>query len=188
MTQQLLDAEADAEHQRLAYVALTRAQVRLYLPSYADGALGKAAMYQPIQRCLAPCVGRPRGPAERALFETIAVPVGGPEPAPPPSDALASFRAPRPPAPAELAPLAPLRCGLTMLSYTRLAHDANVAAIAVHPGDALAIDPAEFDVDDTAGEVGPTDLPPGADAGLLLHDILEVADLRAAQHAPDLAA
>jgi ATP-dependent exoDNAse (exonuclease V) beta subunit len=75
-----------------------------------------------------------------------------------------------------------------MLSYTRLAHDANVAAIAVHPGDALAIDPAEFDVDDTAGEVGATDLPAGADAGLLLHDVLEIADLEAARCAPDLAA
>jgi ATP-dependent exoDNAse (exonuclease V) beta subunit len=75
-----------------------------------------------------------------------------------------------------------------MLSYTRLAHDASVAAIPVDPGDALAIDPAEFDVDDSAGEVGATDLPPGADSGLLLHDVLEIADLDVARRAPDLAA
>ena len=73
-----------------------------------------------------------------------------------------------------------------MLSYTRLAHDANVAAIAVHPGDALAIDPAEFDVDDTVAEVGPTELPAGPDAGLFLHDVLEVADLAQARASADV--
>jgi exodeoxyribonuclease V beta subunit len=187
LTQELLDAEADAEHQRLAYVGLTRAQVRLYLPLYGDGVLGRTAMYQPIQRCLVPWVG-PRPASERLLFETITVPVGGPSVAPPPSDALADFTAPPPPAPAKLAPLPAIRGGLTMLSYTRLAHDANLAALAVPPGDALAIDPAEFDVDDSAGEVGATDLPPGASAGLLLHDVLEIADLPALRRAPDLAA
>jgi exodeoxyribonuclease V beta subunit len=183
-TQQLLEAEADAEHQRLAYVGLTRAQVRLYLPLYGDNVLGKTVMYQPIQRCLTPWIG-PRAPAARALFETVAVPVGGAATPPPPPDALATFVAPPPPPPAELAPLPAIRGGLTMLSYTRLAHDANVAAIPVRPGDALAIDPAEFDVDDTLGEVGATDLPPGADSGLLLHDVLEVADLAVARRAPD---
>jgi len=108
--------------------------------------------------------------------------------APAPSDALADFVAPAPPPPAELAPLPAHRGGLTMLSYTRLAHDANVAAIAAPPGDALALDPAEFDVDDTAGDVGDDDLRPGAQSGLLLHDVLEVADLATARDAPDLAA
>jgi len=190
ITQELLDAETDAEHQRLAYVAVTRAQVRLYLPSYGEGALVKLAMYGPIQRCLQPWIG-PRAASERVLFETITVPVGGPAPAPPPRDALAPFLAP--PAPPSLVrlPLAASRGGLTMLSYTRLAHDANTAAIAVHPGDALALDLAEFnidDLDDNAGVVGPTELPPGADSGLLLHDVLELADLATARRAPDAAA
>jgi exodeoxyribonuclease V beta subunit len=184
-TQELLDAETDAEHQRLAYVALTRAQVRLYLPVY--GELTSAAMYLPIQRCLTPWLA-PGTATARALFEKIVVPVGGPAAPPPPDDALAWFQAPPPPAATELAPLAAIRGGLTMLSYTRLAHDASVAALTVPPGDALAIDPAEFDADDTAGEVGATDLPPGADSGLLLHDVLEVADLEVARRAPDLAA
>jgi exodeoxyribonuclease V beta subunit len=182
-TQDLLDAEADAEHQRLAYVGLTRAQVRLFLPAYSD--LTSGAMYQPIQRCLAPCIGSavPARGDGRALFETLAVPVGGPSAPPAPDDALVGFDAPPPPPPGELAPLAAIRGGLSMLSYTRLAHDANVAAIAVRPGDALALDPAEFDVDDTAGDVGPTDLPPGPASGLLLHDVLEVADLELARRA-----
>jgi exodeoxyribonuclease V beta subunit len=187
ITQQLLDAEADAENQRLAYVGLTRAQIRLYLPVYGEGVLNKMAMYQPIQRCVVPWVA-PRAAPARVLFETIAVAVGGPPVPAAPADALADFVAPAPPPPAELAPLAAERGGLAMLSYTRLAHDANTAAVAVSPGDALAIDPAEFDVDDTLGAVGASDLPPGANAGLLLHDVLEIADLAVARRAPDLAA
>jgi exodeoxyribonuclease V beta subunit len=201
VTQELLDAETDAEHQRLAYVGLTRAQVRLYLPAY--GELTSGAMYAPIERCLKPWIG-PR--AQPQLFEVIAVPVGGPLAPPPPGDALADFTAPPPPPPAELAPLAAARGGLTMLSYTRLAHDPNVAAVAASPGDALAIDPAEFNGDGpappfgsaagrgastgdgSAGEIGRYDLPPGADAGLLLHDVLEVAELETARRAPGLAA
>jgi exodeoxyribonuclease V beta subunit len=189
VTQQLLDVEADAENQRLAYVALTRAQVRLYLPLYGDNALGKTAMYQPIQRCLAPWIG-PRSPSVRALFETVAVPVGGRAPATPPGDALARFAPPLPPAPAALAPLAPLRGGLTMLSYTRLAHDAGTAVVAAHPGDALAIDPAEFDIDESDEPTAPaaaTDLPPGPDSGLFLHDVLEVVDLETVRRALDAA-
>ncbi len=195
MTQQLLDAEADAENQRLAYVGLTRAQVRLYLPVYGEGALNKAAMYGPIQRCVAPHLA-PR-PAARALFDIVPVPVGAPEPPPPPCDALADFAAPPPPPPGELAPLPAIRGGLTMLSYTRLAHEPDAAVIAAAPGDALALDPAEFDADDdevdldagqAAAAIGATDLPPGADSGLLLHDLLEVADLAWVRRAPDAAA
>jgi len=122
------------------------------------------------------------------------VPVGAPEPPPPPDDALADFVAPPPPPPRELAPLPAIRGGLTMLSYTRLAHEPDAAMIAVAPGDALAPDPAEFDVDDSEGDldpgeaIGATDLPPGADSGLLLHDLLEVADLAWVRRAPDAAA
>jgi exodeoxyribonuclease V beta subunit len=191
-TQQLLDAEADAENQRLAYVALTRAQVRLYLPYYGESALNKAAMYQPIQRCVAPWLG-PRPVSSRALFEAVVVPVGAPEPPPAPGDALADFVAPPRPPTRELAPLDPVRGGLTMLSYTRLAHQPETLAIAAAPGDALALDPAEFDADDSelptgADALAETDLPPGADAGLLLHDLLERADLDAVRRAPDAAA
>ncbi|HEY0194734.1 MAG TPA: UvrD-helicase domain-containing protein [Kofleriaceae bacterium] len=182
-TQKALDDEADAEHERLAYVALTRAQVRLYLPCY-PGELTSGAMYQPIQRCVAPHIG-PRPPSSRALFEAIAVPVGAPAAPPAPPDALAGFVAPAPPPTRVVTPLAPGRTGLAMLSYTRLAHDANVAAIAVHPGDALAIDPAEFDVDDATGEVAADELPAGPDAGLFLHDVLEHADLDQARDARD---
>jgi exodeoxyribonuclease V beta subunit len=202
-----LEADAGAEHQRLAYVALTRAQVRLYLPLYGEGALAKTAAYQPIQRCLAPLVARATT-APQLLFEQIPVAVGAAEPPFAPADALAGFTAPPPPPARELAPLGDGRTGLAMLSYTRLAHDVEAVRSVVAT---RALDPAEFDVDGdvaarpvsfvapggaTGGdstqlvlaELGPNDLPPGASSGLLLHDVLEVADLATAKSAADLAA
>ncbi len=176
--EKLLADEADGENQRLAYVALTRAQVRLYLPVYGDGTLKSDAAYGPIQRCLAPWVG-PRTPG-RVMFEKIDVPVGGPSEEPAPVDVLRGFVAPTAPIVRELLPLAPERAGLAMLSYTRLAHDPE-ARIAARPGDILALDAAELHIDDGAGEVGPLELPPGADSGLLVHDVLEHADLALAR-------
>lgn len=183
-TKDALDHAADTENQRLAYVALTRAQVRLYLPLYAEGSLKGVAAYAPIQRCLEPLASGRLPAGTRDLFEVIAVEVGGPEPEPAPPDALADFVAPPAPAASELARLPAARGGLTLLSYTRLANDFDEAALAARPGDALAIDPAEFDVDDSVGEVGPDELPPGADSGLLLHDVLEHADLALARSLP----
>ena len=175
--EKLLADEADGENQRLAYVALTRAQIRLYLPVYGDGTLKSDAAYGPIQRCLAPWLGPRSGSlGGRVSFEKVDVAVGAAPDAPAPPDVLAGFVAPPAPLVREQAPLAPDRAGLVMLSYTRLAHDVD-AKLAARPGDILALDPAELHVDDGAGEVGPSDLPPGADSGLVLHDVLETADL-----------
>ncbi|HEV7554998.1 MAG TPA: 3'-5' exonuclease, partial [Kofleriaceae bacterium] len=179
--QRRLDSEADAENQRLAYVALTRAQVRLYLPIYGDGVIAEKAAYGPIQRCLAPLVD---GRNHNGLFQRIDVPIGGLDDRAPHAAALAGFEAPPPP---EIAPLVELpadRRGLAMLSYTRLAHDLEVTVAPATD----EIEAAEFDVDDSAGTVGPDDLPPGADSGLFLHDVLEIADLEVARQAPDAAA
>lgn len=114
-------------------------------------------------------------------------------PAPPaPADALAGFEPPPPPAVAELAPLDPRRTGLAMLSYTRLGKELDAAAVSpaaghrsrpLHVGPAelpVAIDPAEFDAEPEGPAelvVAPDELPPGIDSGLLLHDLLEHADL-----------
>lgn len=214
-TKRRIDDETEAENQRLAYVALTRAQVRLYLPLYGDKALDDAATYHCIQRCLVPLVTH-----KHPLVEIVPVAVGVDPDAPAPADALADLDVPAPPPPAVLAPIAPARTGLAVLSYTRLARDLDAVAIALPispsaaaaaPGVAtgaaagtshgptvpLAIDPAEFAIDgqratgaDAAAgnaplELPPDELPPGADAGLLLHDLFEHADLAAVRAAPD---
>jgi exodeoxyribonuclease V beta subunit len=184
-TKEELDAAAEAENQRLAYVALTRAQIRLYLPLYGEHVLNRIAAYGPIQRCLEPFARRP-AIGGRALFQVMPVEVGVPELPPAPPDALRGFVPPPPPPPAELAALPSARGGLAVLSYTRLAGDAAMAAMVARAGDALAIDPAEFDVDDSAGEVGPDDLPPGPASGLLLHDVLEAVDLEWVRRAGSL--
>ncbi len=187
-TKQQLEAAADAEDQRLAYVALTRAQVRLYLPLYGERGFEKRAMYQCIQRCLVPYVthGHP-------LVEVVPVDVGT-EPEPPaPADALASFDPPAPPVVTTLAPIDPARAGLVMLSYTRLARDLDHRATATDEKQPpLAIEAAEFAIDATAVdaaaapiELPPDELPPGADSGLLLHDLFEHADLAGMRAASD---
>src|SRR5262249_12594961 len=122
-TQQRLEDEATAENQRLAYVALTRAQVRLYLPIYSD--LPDGAAYGPIQRCRIP-LGQPKRDAPmcgRAEIGVAARAESSPRVA-----ARAGFVAPSAPVVEPLAELAPMRRGLTMLSYTRLAHDLDVVA------------------------------------------------------------
>jgi exodeoxyribonuclease V beta subunit len=90
-----------------------------------------------------------------------------------------------------LAPLPPARTGLAMLSYTRLARDLD--AVKIEPRELpLAIDPAEFSIDTRPAEAAappielpPDELPPGADSGLLLHDMFEHADLAGVRAAAD---
>ena len=187
VTKAQLENEQLAEDQRLAYVALTRAQVRLYLPLYPG--LTKGASYGPVQTCLGASVtAQNQGSLGRVLFEDTPLWVETVVEDSAPLDALATFDAPAPPMTTDLPPLAAERGGLTMLSYTRLANLPDAAAIAARPGDLLAIDPAEFDIDDAVGEVGPDELPPGASAGLLVHDVLELADLELARDARDVEA
>ena len=179
------DATQAAEAQRLSYVAMTRAQVRLYLPRYGEKALDDHATYQPIQRALEAALARsPRH------FEVIDV-LAAPAPAEPPADALAGVDVAAPPPLVELAALPAARAGLAMLSYTRLAHQLDAAAI--EPAElATAIDRAERDAEvervtgaGDRGEVADDELPPGIDSGIFLHDVLEHADVASARDAAD---
>jgi exodeoxyribonuclease V beta subunit len=182
-----LAREQAAENQRLAYVALTRAQVRLYLPLYGDK-VDADATYAQIQPCLAMLTSH-----AHPRYEVVPVPVDLPAEPPAPADALVELDVPPPPPPGALAPLATARTHIAMLSYTRLARELDAAAHGAPPAQALAIDPAEFDVDvDVAGDpaapaaaLGPDELPAGADAGLFLHDLFELAELAGARAAPD---
>ena len=129
--------------------------------------------------------------AERDLVEVRAVTMGAPPAPPAPADALAGFDPPAPPVPRTLAPLEGARAGLAMLSYTRLGSE--LAAAAIEVGELpLALDPAEFDLEPEAptelAERAPLpadELPPGADTGLFLHDLFELADLAGVRTAPD---
>src|SRR5690606_17894670 len=107
----------------------------------------------------------------------------------PPHDALASFDPPAPPPSTVLAPLPPERAGLAMLSYTRLAHGLDAAAL--EPAElAIALDPSEFDVDaQDPGDVpalAADELPGGPDTGIFLHDLFEHVELATLVGAPAL--
>jgi exodeoxyribonuclease V beta subunit len=178
-------SEQESEHQRLAYVALTRAQVRLYLPRYGDKVTAERSLYEPVQRCLEPLITR-RDPR----FALVSVPVGGAGEPPPPSDALEDLDVPAPPPGAPVSTIASgvpggaivgTRAGLAMLSYTRLAHAVDAAR---------AIDPGDIDRDevDATAEVAEGELPPGADSGLLLHDLFELVELEGVRGCADAAA
>jgi exodeoxyribonuclease V beta subunit len=163
--------EAQEENQRLMYVAVTRAQLRLYLPRYPEGVLkGDGPPYVPLQRCLVTITGE-RAAHLRHHLDLVAVAGDAAPPAAPPS--LAGLALPPPPEVAPLPPLPTAQRGLVVVSYTRLAHDLAGAAL---PTNLAAVDPAEFDVDDSVGEVADDELPPGAAAGLMLHDVLERVD------------
>lgn len=187
-TQRAIDDESDAENQRLAYVALTRAQLRLYLPHYGEFVLQKQSAYHPIQRCIAGIVAaHARGSATGVAVVPVAV--GGEATRPPPHDALARLALPAVPEPATRAPLVVARRGLTMVSYTRLAHDLDAAMVRLDDSTTIS------DRDDGDGgrakfvdvPVGPGELPAGPASGLLLHDVLEHADLVVARAAHDAA-
>ncbi|MGE5186575.1 MAG: UvrD-helicase domain-containing protein [Acidobacteriota bacterium] len=177
------DATHAAENQRLGYVALTRAQVRLYLPRYGEKGVDDESLYAPIQRALVSALAR-----APQRFDVVSCPLVPPQGAPP-GDALAGLDLPAPPVAGELARLPAARAGLAMLSYTRLAHGVDQAAIDpaerarpaplyLGPAElATALDRAEHDADVPAGEVGAGELPPGVDSGIYLHDLLEHADL-----------
>jgi len=187
-----VEQEEQAENQRLAYVALTRAQLRLYLPLYAKPQA--TSTYFHIQRCLHPFVSH-----EDARFELV--PVAAAADPLPPADALADFDVPAPPVVGELAPVT--RGGLAMWSYTRLAHDlaqaraGGASGIATSGGaPSLEIVRAELDAEqpgagargagaDELAELPADELPPGADTGLFLHDLFEQADLAGVRAARD---
>jgi exodeoxyribonuclease V beta subunit len=163
------DSDA-AENQRLAYVGLTRAQIRLYLPRYA-GKLTERAMYRAIDGGLARVAARGGHPG--IAIETVAAPAPL---APAPDDALADFPAPAPLAPAPARVLAPDRVGRAVVSYSRLAHRGDEAHEVIE----------RVDGDDDATLVLPPDeLPGGIATGLFVHEVLEHVDPAAAAAEPD---
>jgi ATP-dependent exoDNAse (exonuclease V) beta subunit len=152
-------AEDEAELQRLAYVALTRAQLRMYLPRYSEGAYKPRVLYASIQRCMVAAATR-----EPALFATVDVPLTAPATAPATPGLLAQLDIPTPPARRELATLPTARTQRPMWSYTRLARSTDT------------LDEPQDEIREPI-VLAPDELPPGARSGIFVHDLLERADL-----------
>ena len=169
--------ERAEEDQRLAYVAITRAKSRLYLPFYGGRATPVlqrlTGAYGPIDRALERVIGEasvetlPERPARRRHDDEQATRSIRP----------ASLALPWPPA-AEPAAVNDLRerRGRTITSYSRL----KEAQGGYHPAaERAAPDLFEFEDADrlTAPEVPPDQLPGGTASGRFIHEILEFADL-----------
>ncbi len=151
------------EDERLGYVALTRAKLRMYLPVFPK--LLANAAYHPVQCALE------HWDRVRALPPDV---VRMPLPAPPPDAAIdvvaVIARAVLPPLP-PVVPLPvprPSQVGGELLSYSRLSADEDGAA----RGRSALDQPDEARV-----EIGPDELPPGAAGGLCVHEVLERVDL-----------
>ncbi|MCE9576193.1 MAG: UvrD-helicase domain-containing protein [Deltaproteobacteria bacterium] len=167
-----IDTFVREENQRLCYVAMTRAKVRLYLwqgPPMHNGA------YLPVDRALRRTRDRAR---ELGIhYERL----GGDDQRPPlPSvtDLLALDAMAEPwPEPAPPAPLASAQIGFAVTSFTQLARAGVV--------DAIDVRSVRGDPEAPLLPLPPTDLPPGAATGVFLHELLE--DLDFAQADTDLA-
>lgn len=181
----LVQAETSAENQRLAYVALTRAKVRLYLPCYTDGVVDAKSMYHAIERCLVPLVSR-----RCEYLEIVDVDVGHVTAPEVPRDALAGFEAPIAPQAFELQEISGPKAGLATMSYTRLRRSMPLRAqtepgVSLREASELALLEDEFDSAAQPSSLPSDELPAGADSGLLLHDLFERVDLDELRRATD---
>ncbi|MGH7932367.1 MAG: UvrD-helicase domain-containing protein [Candidatus Binataceae bacterium] len=186
-----LNREEAEENQRLLYVALTRARVKLYLPLLPDGATktGLNGYYGPLNQRLKQIAARladsTRGKQPlSALFEIDDVADS--------VEATASTAVARPPiewspppallkdnqeAEATFIRLKRAHAPTFMGSYTSLKQAANAASSEITPED--------FKID-LESAVEAADLPGGANVGIFLHEVIERLNLDSFKRAADL--
>ena len=177
------ESERDEEDQRLAYVALTRAQSRLYLPYYGglrqSVLLRRGGTYDVIDRALEVLVADP-GAASLSVealpekgYERGAMVAEGALSAP----ASQSFDWPEElPEPPQVAELRRGYRGAFITSYSRL----KAALGGFHPAPAAVGSDGEDRV--TSAETPPDQLPGGTASGRFIHEMLELIDLDSVRH------
>ena len=187
----LVEADQRAEDQRLAYVALTRARGRLYLPCLPDKRTANTkkkpgsarhgggyagitfALFDNLSALATTAAADPRVRWEAWTPATTA----------PGLLDVSTLDLPLPPVITAIAE-APPRKGFVVTSYSRLKAQAAAAAAAQ-----LEIDRTEVTGEDRSRRPPEAhDLPGGAATGHLLHEVLEHVDLAGALAAPSAAA
>jgi len=171
------------ENQRLLYVAMTRARVRLYLPVVHHNNLADTAALAAVQRGLIGALAaRATDPDSARLFTSERIAANSLE-APPPVEAAEDLRGWAPPPTPEPEAEDPLwadvrtrRRGAVVTSYSRLK---QAAARASDRDDARA---EEHSV---AIALDDRELPAGAATGLFLHDVLEHVEFATALETAD---
>ncbi len=182
-TKDALQRERDQEHQRLLYVAITRARAKLYLPFYPEKSLVLTGSYKHLNERLKKLNDSDADrPHWSEMFEIISadqpiaavLPLPGPIPisqwTPPPH---LLFDQSYPDAP--FARLREDRAAFQIRSYTSLRNDPAPSELA----------PADFKTD-APPLIESDDLPGGSDIGIFLHEVIERLDFTSLKAAPDL--
>ncbi|MCA9525463.1 MAG: UvrD-helicase domain-containing protein [Myxococcales bacterium] len=186
---QQIAQEQMEEDERLLYVALTRAKVRLYLP-FIDSSRGVQGAYAPLKARLGAVVRDGAGPG----FQQVEVPEqtrARVAPAPDPREPLDAWRPPgRLLAAEEDGSFEALRrraAPLLVTSYTRMKEEGLSPVVEEDPA---PVEADEFKVDEGAvEEAHPADahvLPGGRHVGRFLHEVIEALDFGTFGETPSL--
>lgn len=185
--------ERDAEERRLLYVAMTRAKARVVLPYFPAGsgaAKGRDHLeggYEPLNERLRALVPTLPGRPQARLFAVAGLDAAAPPAPPRPERPLASWTPPAiAPLPDEEAEreretrFLASRSGLVLTSFSGLKATARRrAAVEREAPGRLESDAPSDAPRDPAFALPEGELPPGIPTGLLLHSLLEEADLDA---------
>jgi exodeoxyribonuclease V beta subunit len=186
-----LAREAREENERLAYVAITRARVKLYIPVFPEGALKQkpTGYYAPLNERLQLLVEELEADGKSsAPFDLLEVPDTGFESADANTKLKSLLESWKPPE-ALLDP----RDGIPEHEFDeqRSKHSALIVrsytSLGTRPELRRDIEPEEFKYDvDTSTESA--DLRGGRSVGIFLHEVIEHLDLKSLEDAKDLAA
>ena len=174
-----VNKERRQEYERLDYVALTRAKVRMYLPLYTS--LDATASYEPIQAALGAML--PDVSAQHRVIEDVVAEL--PTVVSAPLDALADFSLDDNVLHTLETVVEPSRIttsqrGDVLVSYSLLTQRGITATLSDDTrelGEVVVENDDDIDDDITEPIDSRLVLPPGADTGLLLHELLERAKL-----------
>ena len=167
--------ESQEEDQRLLYVALTRAQARVYLPYFAGARVNLTGPYIPMSKALTRVLAAPSDSKLQELFSTVDVAYDPPKPgsAPDPAPDVSGWHPPGALlAQRDLSPsfreIRRRHAGFVVESYTGLKGGAGYQA----PEDAVE-DAADEPTAPLPEAGAPEELPGGRASGVFLHKVLE---------------
>jgi len=174
-----LTRERDEEHQRLLYVAMTRARARLYLPFFPGQSLKLSGFYKQLNerlKDLAEANGGVKKSRWSQLFEitdaneSVELAVAADDAIPisqwtPPPDLLSDLLIDKRDSELLFQRLRADHAAFQMQSYTSLKNDSRSWDLA----------PADFKID-IPPQLESDDLPGGSDVGIFLHEVIERLD------------
>ncbi len=194
-----LRREQNEEDERLMYVALTRAKVKLYLPFFPEGSFRTFnGYYKNLNDRLAALTQNGKKDAASDLFETVDVKetnAGDHDATPQIRSALEDWTPPAAlldesrdqDAERDFAALRPRHAALEVSSYTAIQATLDAAGRAQKKGGTNDVEPEDFKigVDSIEAIDGAVDLRGGREVGIFLHNVIEKLDMSTFGDDPD---